>query len=780
MKTCLLFFLLFPAIICWAGNPETSERLPVVSGYVRDAQSGELLIGATVYNYEKKDGTISNFYGFYSLSMEQGEHTLVFAFLGYKTMEMKVKVTADLALNVELESASTNLKEVKIVANQSHTKIDDPLMGVQRIQASAVKDVPVLMGEVDAIKVIQLMPGVQAASEGSSGFSVRGGNPDQNLVLLDEATVYNSGHLLGFFSVFNNDVIKDVSLYKGDIPARSGGRLSSLLDIRMKDGNNKNLSATGGIGSISSRLALEGPLFSDKTTFVVAGRRTYADLFLKLSSDEAVRDNILYFYDFNAKVNHTFSDRDRIYLSGYFGRDVFKNNYAGIDFGNQTLTFRWNHVFSPRLFSNVTLINSNYDYGMKHSEDNSQGFVWTSNMKDYSMKIDFNYYPNTNNSISFGAQTIVHNIMPGWVKGKGDNTLYNDIKMDRNYSLEHAIYAENTQKISPSFNVRYGMRVSAFQNIGKGVLHEYDENYKVVNTNHFKKGEVYHTYWGFEPRAGVTYLINDVSSIKGGYSRTYQYLHLASNSAATTPLDVWFASSPNVKPQVSDQVSLGVFRQFRGNAFDVGVEAFYKNMDNAIDFRDYAELILNEYLDGELRFGKAYAYGVEFLNRFNYGRWSGWVGYTWSRSKRKINGINNNEWYLSPYDHTHDCSLVVTHKTSNRVTLSGNWVYSTGAPVTFPVGRYESGNDIIPIYSKRNAERMPSYHRLDLSCTLRNKEKPGRKWQSEWVFSAYNAYGRKNAWSIYFEQDEKDAYRTKAMKTYLFSVVPSITYNFKF
>lgn len=780
MRRYLIFLMLIAGVVSRANVLELAERLPVVSGYIRDAKTGEVLIGATVYNPGQKDGTISNLYGFYSLAVSNGEQTLVFAFLGYKPLEKKITVSADLSLNIELETATTSLNEVKIVANQSHNRIDDPMMGVQKIQASVIKEVPVLMGEVDAIKVIQLMPGVQAASEGSSGFSVRGGNPDQNLILLDEATVYNAGHLLGFFSVFNNDVIKDLSLYKGDIPARSGGRLASLLDIRMKDGNSRKFEATGGIGTISSRLALEGPVFSEKTTFVVAGRRTYAYMFLPLSGDEAVRDNKLYFYDLNAKINHTFSDRDRIYLSGYLGRDVFENNLAGIDFGNQTLTFRWNHVFSPRLFGNLTLINSNYDYGMEQSEENASGFIWTSNMKDYSFKIDFNYYPNANNSVSFGAQSIVHNIMPGWARGKGDNTLYNDIKIPRSYSLEHAVYAENTQKISPHFNIRYGLRVSAFQNIGKGTMYEYDDNYEVINTIYYKKGDVYNTYWGFEPRAGLTYIINPETSVKGSYSRTYQYLHLAGNSTATTPLDVWFPSSPNVKPQVSDQFSIGIFRQFLNNAFDVGVETFYKNMDNSIDFKDYADLLLNEYLEGELRFGKSYAYGLEFLTRVNYGKWNGWVGYTWSRSKRKIDGINNSEWYFSPYDHTHDCSLVVTHKLNDRITLSGNWVYSTGAPVTFPVGRYESGGDIIPIYSARNAERMPDYHRLDIAFTLRGKVKPGRRWQGEWVFSAYNAYGRKNAWSIYFEQDENDAFRTKAMKSYLFSIVPAVTYNFKF
>lgn len=780
MRRYVYVLLLLAGLVSEAKEPEVAERLPVVSGYVRDAKSGELMIGATVYNVDLKEGTTTNLYGFYSLTVAPGEQTLVFKFIGYKSIEKKVSVSTDVTLNVELEDASTSLNEVKIVGNQSQTRIEDPMMGVQKIQASAIREVPVLMGEVDAIKVIQLMPGVQAASEGSSGFSVRGGNPDQNMILLDEAVVYNAGHLMGFFSVFNNDVVKDVSLYKGDMPARSGGRLASLLDVRMKDGNSKEFKGTGGIGTIASRFTIEGPVFSDKTTFVVSGRRTYADLFFPLSSDESIKNNKLFFYDLNLKLSHTFSDKDRVYLSGYLGRDVFDNNLSRIDYGNQTCTFRWNHVFSSRLFGNLSYVSSNYDYFLGNSDDEASGFDWTSNMKDHCVKLDFNFYPNSSNSITFGGQVMFHNILPGWVKGTSNSSMFNEIKLPRSYSREYAFYAENTQKISSRFNVRYGLRVSAFENVGKGEIQSYDQEYKVTGTKYYKKGESINTYWGFEPRAGITYLLTPEMSVKASYSRTYQYLHLASNSTSGTPLDVWFPCSPNVKPQSSDQFSVGVFKQFMNNSFDVGIEGFYKKMKNSIDFKDYAELLLNEYLEGELRFGKSYAYGVEFLTKFNYGKWNGWVSNTWSVSKRKIDGVNNNNWYFSPYDHTYDCSIVASYKASSRITLSGNWVYYTGGAVTFPVGRFESGNNIIPIYSDRNSQRMPDYHRLDLSCTVRKKEKPGRKWKGEWVFSAYNAYGRKNAWSIYFEQDENDKYRTKAMKTSLFSLVTSVTYNFKF
>jgi hypothetical protein len=762
-----------------AEDPEILAKLPVISGYVRDFSTGEMLIGATIYLKDSHTGTASNLYGFYSLATQPGNKTVVYGFLGYQTREIETSVTTDIQMNVELTPNSAELSEVRVVANQTSTRLDDPMMGVQRIQASTIKEVPAFMGEVDPIKVIQLLPGVQAASEGSSGFSVRGGNPDQNLVLLDEAIVYNAGHLLGFFSIFNNDAIKDVNLYKGDIPARSGGRLSSLLDVRMKDGNSRKLSGTGGIGTISSRLTLEGPIVKDKTTFLASGRRTYADLFLPLSKEEALKDSKLFFYDFNAKINHTFSDQDRIFLSGYFGRDVMDNTFSRIDFGNSTFTFRWNHVYSPKLFSNISLFYSNYNYMLGTSEG-VDGFDWRANMENFSFKADFNYYHNNNHSVSFGVQSIHHNIMPGHVKGIGSSTMFNELKLSRNKALEHAAYIENTQNIGEKLTVRYGLRASLFQNIGKSRIHGYDENFDVVDTTYYKKGEVFNNYWGIEPRAGINYMIGRTASIKASFSRTFQYLHMASNSTGTTPFDVWFPSTPNVKPQISDQVSAGFLKHLFNGAIETGVEVFYKNMQNSIDFKDYADILLNEHLEGEFRFGKGYAYGLEFLTYFNYGKLNGWVGYTWSKSKRKIKEINDGQWYLSPYDHPHDCSVVVTYRMSQRITLSGNWVYFSGSPATFPVGRFESGGDIVPIYSRRNAERLPDYQRMDLSLTLRGRTKPGRSWNSEWVFSAYNAYGSKNAWVINFQQDKDDPYITKATKTYLFSIIPAVTYNFKF
>ncbi|MFT3737641.1 MAG: TonB-dependent receptor [Breznakibacter sp.] len=760
--------------------PVLAERNPFVSGYVKDAETGELLIGATVYVKETKTGGTANSYGFFSVTMPKGDYTLVFAFLGYQSQEHRISLFEDKSMTIQLKPDNAQLAEIQVVGDRAEKHVETPQMGVEKLQAKTIKEVPALMGEVDPIKVIQLLPGVQAASEGSSGFSVRGGNPDQNLILLDEAIVYNAGHMMGFFSVFNNDAVKDLKIYKGDIPARSGGRLASLLDIRMKDGNSQKFSGAGGIGTISSRLTLEGPIGNERTTFLAAGRRTYADIFLPLANDEAVRDNKLYFYDLNAKVSHTFSDKDRVFVSGYFGRDVFKNNYSKMDFGNQTVTARWNHVFSPRLFANFTVLRSNYDYSLGTEGSGTDAFLWESKLTDYSVKADFNYYLNEAHNVSFGIQSIYHDIMPGYARGIGEGAMLDTIKMAHSYTFEHALYAEDVYKISPRINFRYGLRYAVFQNMGKATVYEFGENDEVTGEKTYGKGDIYKTYHALEPRLGLTYLLTPTASLKASYSRTAQFLHLASNSTSGTPLDVWFPSSPNVKPQLSDQISAGWFKNLDGNKIELSAELFYKKMQNSIDFKDYPDLLLNEHLEGELRFGKSYAYGAEMLVRFNLDKWNGWVGYTYSRSERKINGINDNEWYLSPYDHPHDCSVVLNHRLSKRVMLSGNWVYFTGSPTTFPVGRFESGGTVVPIYSKRNAERMPDYHRLDLGCTIAGKEKPGRRWQGEWVISLYNAYARHNAWSISFVADEDDPYMTKAQKTYLFSMIPSVTYNFKF
>lgn len=773
----ILFFLPELAV---ADEAPLLKELVTLNGTIKDSSTGEVLIGATIYIEETKGGSITNQYGFYSISLPAGKYQVVFAYLGYQTRKEEVHLDVNSMFNIGLEPLSETIDEIVVSSGRKDANVTEPQMGVEELKAGIIKNVPVLMGETDLVKVIQLLPGVSATSEGSSGFSVRGGNPDQNLILLDDASVYNAGHLMGFFSVFNNDAVKDVKLYKGDIPASNGGRLSSLLDIRMKDGNNRKFCGTGGIGTIASRLTLEGPIGNEKTSFMISGRRTYVDLFLPLASDEFIRDNRLYFYDFNTKINHTINDNNRVYLSAYLGRDVFMNDMSEMDFGNKTIAFRWNHIFSPRLFSNFTLNGSRYDYKLGMTEEGTNSFEWESDLHDLSARVDFDFYLNPVNTVEFGAQTIFREIKPGLVRGGSGDSFFNHVEVPCNHSLQHAVYVQNTQKISGRLMLKYGLRWSVFQNIGPGVQYYYDSDYNFTHEERHKRMEVYNNYHGISPRLGVMFMLSPAMSVKAGYNRTFQYLHIASNSTSGTPLDIWFPSSPNVKPQKADQFALGLFRNFSDNTIETSLEGFYKKIHNAIDFKDHPDLLLNEYLEGELRFGEAQAFGFETMLRFNRPKWNGWMSYTLSRVERTIPEINQGRPYLSPYNHTHDCSIVLNMKLGERSALALNWVYYSGAPVTFPVGRYEVGGAIVPLYSERNAERMPDYHRLDLSFTLNSKKKGNDKWYGEWVFSVYNAYGRKNAWAINFVRDEVDLSKTKAEKTYLFSVIPSITYNFRF
>ena len=764
-----------------ANNPiEGGEKKTIISGSIKDASNGEQLLGATVLVKELKTGTATNMYGFYSLSLIPGKYTLVFSYIGYQSVEKTIELKSNLTLNIELKSAQNELQGVVITEKRSNENVTKNEMSVVRMDAKTIRQIPAFMGEVDIIKAMQLLPGVQTTSEGASGFSVRGGSPDQNLILLDEATVYNASHLLGFFSVFNNDAIKDVKIYKGDIPMNYGGRLSSVLDVRMNDGNDKHFEGTGGIGNISSRLTLEGPLLKDKTSFILSGRRTYFDLFLPLSSDEKIRNNTLYFYDFNAKIAHTINENNRIYLSGYFGRDVFNNNFSRLNSGNQTFTLRWNHLFSKKIFSNFMFIYSKYDYYLGTPDGEAYSFDWRSKMRDYGFKSDFTLYANPNNTVKFGVSSIYHIFEPGSAKGTGSQSFFNEFTVPSSYALENGIYIGNDQKVNDKLTLKYGLRVSMFNNVGPATIYNYNNNFEAIDSTVYKSGDFYKTYAGLEPRFGISYTINDKSSVKASYSRTNQYIQLAQNSTSGTPLDVWFPSSPNVKPQISDQIALGYFRNFLGNYIETSVEVYYKTMQNSIDFKDHAELLLNEKLEGELRYGKSSSKGLEVLVKIPEGRLNGWISYTLSKTDRSFADINNGKTYLAYYDKPHNMSVVLNYEISKRTSLSSTWIYYTGAPVTFPTGRAEIGGKIVPIYSERNAYRMPDYHRLDLSLTIKGKQKPNKKWSHEWNFTIYNAYGRKNAWTINFVQDKNNPSVTYAEKTYLFSIIPAVTYNFKF
>ena len=774
-----IFILLIMISGFWLHAEPAAEKHSI-SGYVKDGENGEALIGATVFIKELKSGTVTNSYGFYSLSLPPGTYTLKYSYLGYETLERKIQLSQNVTVNTELLPAAQTLDEVKITAERSNKNIVSAEMSVEKLEMKQIKSIPALMGEVDIIKAIQLLPGVQSTSEGSSGFSVRGGSRDQNLIVLDEATVYNASHFAGFFSVFNNDAIKDVKLYKGDIPLQYGGRLSSLLDVRMKDGNAKKIEATGGIGTISSRLTVEGPIVKDKATFLASGRRTYADLMLLFASDTNIRQTKFYFYDLNGKLSWILGENDRLFLSAYNGKDLFGSDFSTFGFGNSTTTLRWNHLMSKKLFLNTSIIYSRYNYLMETEPGQFFSFKWTSNMEDYTVKQDYTFFLNPLNTIKFGAAFIRHNLNPGMIKGVGDESSIRELKLLPHYSNEWAMYLSNEQKIGTRLILKYGIRGTLFQNVGLDTVYTYDENYNVLDSTGYGWGEVFHHNFNPEPRFGVNYIINERNSVKASYMRTVQYMHLASNSTAGSPLDIYFSTGPNVKPQLADQYALGYFRNFKNDMFETSVEVFYKDMKNSIDFRDFAELLGNPYLDGELRFGSSYAYGAEFLVRKNIGKVTGWISYTYSRVWRDIPGVNNGKKYPASYDKPHDVSIVLSYEIAKRVVLGMNWVYASGSAVTYPAGRIEYGGLIFPIYSERNEYRLPDYHRMDFSVTLKPRDLPDRFWHGELNLSIYNLYNRHNAWQINFLQDENNPERTYAEKVYLFPILPTLTYNFYF
>lgn len=776
----LLSWILLSVLALRAENEEDPRNTLTVSGTITDKSNGEALIGATIYVEQQQLGTTANMYGFYSISLEPGNYVLVYSFVGYKSVRQEIELGENITLNIELEKGSAMLEEVVIESSRKNANVRNNEMGVSRMDTKTIKKIPAMMGETDLIKAIQLLPGVQFASEGSSGFAVRGGSPDQNLLLLDEATVYNGSHLMGFFSVFNNDAIKDVKLYKGNIPASAGGRLSSLLDIRMKDGNTKEFSGAGGIGTVSSRMTLEGPIQKNKSSFLLSGRRSYADIFMKLSSDDDVRNSTLYFYDLNAKANFILNENNRIFVSGYYGKDVFKNPDFLMSWGNNTTTVRWNHLFSKKLFSNFSFVMNEYDYELGVPEGTANSFLWEANLNDYAVKADFGYYPNPSNTIRFGVQTTYHRFFPGTAKGLGEESFFNSYEVDHHNSLENSVYLENEQEISPVLSLRYGLRFTLFNNVGNATIYNFDDDYNVIDSTTYASGDFYNHFMGLEPRISLRYQLSETASLKASYSRTKQYIHRGSNSTSGTPLDIWFPSTTNIDPQRADQVSVGYFKNYRDNTIETSVEVYYKKMDNVVDFKDNAVLLLNKEYEGEIRIGEGTSYGMEFMTRFNLEPFNGWLSYTLSYSERVIEDINDGEAYMSPYDRPHDVTLVLNYDINDRLSVGMNWMYMTGNPVTFPTGRVEIGGKYIPIYSERNEYRMPDYHRMDLSLTYQGKRKPGRKFHGEWNLSIYNAYGRKNAWVINFVQDEENPNETYAEMTYLFGVVPSLTYNFFF
>jgi hypothetical protein len=758
--------------------PLFSQTKYSISGTVIDKNSGETLIGATVILLEQpRSGASSNAYGFYSVSAPAASYTMIVSFTGYLSDSVKIVLTRNLILGVELSPDHTELQEVVVSAQKKDDNVTKPLMGVQKLSMNEIKNIPVLFGEKDILKTIQLLPGIKSAGDGNSGFYVRGGAADQNLILLDEATVYNASHLLGFFSTFNSDAIKDVTVYKGGMPAEYGGRLSSVVDVKMNDGNNKNYLVSGGIGLIASRLNVEGPIIKDEGSFIVSARRTYADLFLKLSRDTTINRNKLYFYDLNAKANYKIDKNNRIYLSGYFGRDVLGfSNLFGIQWGNSTATARWNHVFNSRLFSNTSFIYSNYNY-LINVNLTSNNINITSKIEDFSLKEDLQYYANSENKINFGFNIIHHTISPG-IADASPGSSFNSFSLQKNYSLETAVYISHEWSPAAKLQIDYGLRLSDFSVFGPGNFYTYDQNGNTINTSTYSSGQIVKTYFNPEPRFSSSYLLNSISSLKISYTRNIQNLHLLSNSNSSNPTDLWIPSSNNVKPEIADQESIGYYRNFNDNKYEFSSEVYYKTMQNQIDYKNGAQLAANENVESQLLFGKGRAYGWELFFKKKYGKLTGWVGYTLSRTELKIDGINNGNWYPARQDITHDISVVGIYQASKKWTFSATWVYSTGNAVTFPNGKYDVNGQILFYYTQRNAYRMPPYHRLDLGATLLTRKT--RKTERSWTFSIYNAYDRANPYFIQFQQDPNDASRTQAVQYSLFKIIPSVTYNFKF
>ena len=744
-----------------------------VSGTIKDKKTGEALIGATVKVADKPAlGAATNEYGFYSLTLPAGTYKLLVDYVGYKEQTIEVSPDKKSGFNVFMEAEETQLNEVKISGKTNN--ITSAQMGMEKLDIQEINSVPVIFGERDVMKTIQLLPGVQSVSDGNSGFYVRGGAADQNLILLDDAVVYNPSHLLGFFSTFNSDAIKDVTLYKGTAPAQYGGRLSSVLDVKMNDGNDQSYHVSGGIGLIASKLDVEGPITKDDGSFLITARRTYADVFLKLSSDTTLKKSSLYFYDLNAKLNYKLSKKDRIYLSGYFGQDdLGLAGLFGLSYGNATGTFRWNHIINDKLFSNTSVIYNDYDYKIGINTGGISASI-LSIIHDWTLKQEFEYYLNPQNEIRFGVDLIYHTIEPGNVSGA--NITSSD--QPNTHSYETAIYITDSWKPTARLNIDYGLRVSAFSVLGGADLYNLNPDGTVKDTLNYGSGQVEQTYVVPEPRITASYTLNEVSSLKLGYARNSQYMHLISNSTTTNPTDKWVGSDNNIKPEISDQGSFGYFRNFDDNHFEFSAETYYKYMQNEIDYRNGANIYDNTPLDSKLLFGDGRAYGLELFLKKKVGKFTGWFSYTLSRSELQILGINNNTWYPSTQDHTHNLSVVGIYQINKKWSVSSDFVFYTGGAVTFPSGKYEVNGYPVFLYTTRNGYRMPDYNRLDISFT--KKLKPHKKYTSELVYSIYNAYGRENPYVIYFQQDPNDAAKTQAVQYSLFRWVPSISYNFKF
>lgn len=789
-KTNIPFLILFFLLGSWVN----AQDKVTLSGTIVNSQNNETLSGVNIFIPELQSGTTTNEYGFFSLSVPKGDYTLQISYMGFQTSEEKISLQQNLRKNISLESTTQNLDEIVITERKNIANIKKPEMSVNKLSIQEIKKMPAVLGETDILKSILQLPGVTNAGEGASGFNVRGGAADQNLILLDEALIYNSSHLFGFFSVFNSDAIKDLKLYKGGIPSRFGGRVSSVLDIYQKEGNSNEFHMNGGIGVISSRLLAEGPIEKGKGSFLVAGRSSYAHLFLKLTDNK----NSAYFYDLNTKLSYKLNDNNSLFLSGYFGRDVFDiNDQFNNVYGNAVLNLRWNHLYSDKLFSNLSMIYSDYYYGLKLD---FVGLNWDSGIKNYNFKYDFKHYISEKLKMTYGLNAVYYDFNPGTVSPTGPSSGINHEQLDKKYALEPALYIDAEQDLTEKLSINYGVRYSMFYRLGQQDMNIYANNEPVtfnqelqiyekakpIGTEHFGSGKTIASFDNLEPRLAISYQLNDSQSIKASYNRMSQYIHLISNTASPTPLDVWAPSDNFIKPQILDQVALGYFRNFHNDDYTLETEIYYKKVKNRIDYIDGADLIANEAIEQVVLNGKSRSYGLEVLLRKNSGKLNGWVSYTLSRSEQQTpgrtaaeTGINNGKWYSTGYDKTHNLAVTASYKLNEKWSFGSTFALQSGQPVTYPNGQYEYGGIIVPSYGARNEDRLPAYHHLDVSATYIPKPDKKKGWQGEWVFSIYNLYNRMNSASMTFRQNE-DTGRNEAVRLSIFGVIPSVTYNFKF
>ncbi len=792
-KFTMIRYLLFLFLL----SPPLLAQKFTLSGYVKDGSNGEALIGATVFVKELNNGTVTNEYGFYSLTIPMGTYNVQYSYIGYLVQAREVNLNTNQRIDIELPVESEQLEEVVVQGELEQANVQNLEMSTNKLDIKTIIKVPAFLGEADVLRSLQLLPGVSTVGEGASGFNVRGGSVGQNLVLLDEAPVYNTSHLFGFFSVFNPDAVKDTKLYKGAVPSRYGGRLASLLDVRMKEGNSKKFEANGGIGSVFSRLAIEAPIVKDKASFIVAGRRSYVDVVARPFTDVFDDGASLNFYDLTAKTNWNIDSRNRIYLSGYFGRDKFLfDRNQGFSWGNGTASLRWNHLYSDRLFSNMTVLYSEYDYKLQFGNDNLNRFNWDSQIANFILKPDFTYFINNNNELTFGAEAIYYTFQPANAVGITNGSSI-DISLPEKYNLETSVFVGNSQKITPSFSFDYGLRLSNFNYFGPGESYTFNDTIPgtrktVRNITTYKRGESIVSYNNLQPRLSFKWQSSEVSSVKGSYNRMVQYLHLISNTTASNPLDVWVPSTPNIRPELGDQFTLGYFRDLGASkTWEASIEGYYRATQNQVDYIDGADLLINNLLEADLLTGKGRAYGLEFYLQKKTGKLNGWVSYTLGRTELQVDGINKGEWYPARYDQTHNLKVAGFCDITKRWSVSGNFVLTSGTPTTFPTSRYIVQGILIPhnVNDSRNNVRLPSYHRLDISFRLEGKQyrngKP-RKNLDYWVFSFYNVYGRRNPFSIYFSQsDERTptglAFDSQATQLAIVgTIIPSVSYNFKF